>query len=87
MKERLRFLPSIERDFLAFGDDAEPELLIKANEDCLVKLRNMIDEALKYGFSEDDIDGMYVLITAYPNNKKIKEPKPEYNPFELGVFE
>jgi len=24
---------------------------------------------------------------AYPNNRKIKEPKPEYNPFELGIIE
>ena len=43
MKERMRFLPSIERNFRAYGDEAEPELHIKANEDCLKKLRDMID--------------------------------------------
>ena len=87
MKERMRFLPNIERNFLAFGDEAEPELHIKANEDCLKKLRDMIDMAIKDEECEDEIDGMYVLIMAYPNNRKIKEPKPENNPFELGIIE
>lgn len=87
MKERIRFLPSIKRNFLAFGDDADPELHIKANQDCLIKLRDIIDLAIKNELCEDEIDGMYVLIMTYPNNKKIKEPKPEYNPFELGIIE
>jgi len=83
----MRFLPSIERNFSAYGDEADPELHIKANQDCLKKLRDMIDLAIQDEVCDDEIDGMYVLIIAYPDNRKIKEPKPEYNPFELGIIE
>lgn len=85
MKDRDRFFPSIYRNLLTFGDDADPELHIKGNNDAIVKLRDMLNEAIEHGMCEDDIDGMYVFIEAKPNDVKLKPHKELYNPFEHGV--
>lgn len=78
------------RNLLAYGDDADAELRITGNVTELNKLIKIIGEAIqnaeenvKDGYSEDDIDGNYVLITAFVDGKRIKEPKEDTNPFEM----
>ena len=37
MKQRYRFFPAIERNIMAIGDDADPELHIIGNKDALTR--------------------------------------------------
>jgi len=89
MKTDDRFIFYVQRNILAFGDDATPELVLIGNIAELKKLVKIITEAIQYaeedgpdGFSEDDINGRHVNVTAYIDGKRIKEPKETFNPFE-----
>lgn len=84
-----RFIYTITRNILAWGDDAPEELEIKGNVSELQKLKKLIDDAIEYALEadgkyewEDDIDQQHVCITAYPDGKSIRKPAPDYNPFE-----